>query len=85
MLSFTTFPLSFITILLSVAAQPEEMLERQTTQIGKVLRSAIAANRSLGGQAMNDIESTFRAMDTDGSGDLDYEEFDRAMTRLGMG
>ena len=34
---------------------------------------------------MNDIESTFRAMDTDGSGDLDYEEFDQAMTRLGMG
>ena len=30
-------------------------------------------------------KEAFRAMDTDGSGDLDYEEFDQAMTRLGMG
>ena len=43
----------------------EERLERQTTQIGKIVREAIAANRSLGGKAMQSIEQVFTAIDKD--------------------
>ena len=63
----------------------EEKLARQTKQIGKIVRDAIASNRSLGGKAMKNIESVFKAIDKDGSGDLDYEEFQVAMNRLGLG
>jgi len=63
----------------------EEKLERQTKQIGKIIRSAIKNNRSLGGKALKSIESVFKAIDKDGSGDLDYDEFKMAMTRLGLG
>ena len=43
----------------------EQRLERQTTQIGKIVRDAIAANRSLGGKAMQSIEQVFTAIDKD--------------------
>ena len=62
-----------------------EKLERQTTQIGKIVRDAIASNRSLGGKAMKNIEGVFKAIDKDGSGDLDHKEFETAMSRLGLG
>ena len=48
---------------------------RQTEAIGKTLRDAMQSKRSLGGQTMESIEAVFRAIDTDGSGDLDYDEF----------
>ena len=41
------------------------------------------SKRSLGGQTMESIEAVFRAIDTDGSGDLDYDEFHTV--RLGCG
>ena len=63
----------------------EEKLERQTTQIGKIVREAIRNNRSLGGKAMKNIEGVFKAIDKDGSGDLDHDEFQTAMDRLGLG
>ena len=63
----------------------EEKLERQTSQIGKIVRDAIASNRSLGGKAMKNIEGVFKAIDKDGSGDLDHKEFATAMKRLGLG
>ena len=63
----------------------EEKLERQTAQIGKVVRAAIKNNRSLGGKAMKNIEGVFKAIDKDGSGDLDHREFKTAMDRLGLG
>jgi len=44
-----------------------------------------AANRSLGGKDLKDIKSVFEAIDKDGSGDLDHEEFTTAMNRLGLG
>ena len=53
----------------------EERLTRQTEAIGKTLRDAMQSKRSLGGQTMESIEAVFRAIDTDGSGDLDYDEF----------
>ena len=62
-----------------------EKLERQTAQIGKIVRDAIASNRSLGGKAMKNIEGVFKAIDKDGSGDLDHKEFEAAMARLGLG
>ena len=34
---------------------------------------------------MKNIESTFKAIDKDGSGDLDHGEFTTAMNRLGLG
>ena len=43
----------------------EEKIERQTTQIGKIVRDAIASNRSLGGKAMKNIETVFKAIDKD--------------------
>ena len=63
----------------------DERLERQTTQISKIVRDSIQSKRSLGGKAMNNIEGVFRAIDKDGSGDLDYDEFKTAMKRLGLG
>ena len=34
---------------------------------------------------MKNIETVFKAIDKDGSGDLDYDEFQMAMNRLGLG
>ena len=34
---------------------------------------------------MDSIEAVFKAIDADGSGDLDHEEFTEAMNRLGLG
>ena len=64
---------------------PEEKLERQTAAIGKVVRDAIDAGRSIGGKTMYDIEDAFRAIDQDRSGYLDHDEFCMAMNRLGLG
>ena len=47
--------------------------------------SAIRSKRSLGGKKLKDIKSVFQAIDKDGSGDLDYDEFKVAMNRLGLG
>ena len=63
----------------------EQKLQRQTKQIGKIIRDAIHAKRSLGGKAMKNIEGVFKAIDKDGSGNLDYDEFAMAMNRLGLG
>ena len=59
--------------------------ERQTKQIGQVVRNAIKSNRSLGGKTLKSIEGVFKAIDKDGSGDLDHNEFKMAMDRLGSG
>ena len=72
----TLLPFRVLTIRLDV---------RLWLQIGKIVRDAIASNRSLGGKAMKNIESTFKAIDKDGSGDLDHGEFTTAMNRLGLG
>eukprot|EP01045_Picozoa_sp_COSAG04_P004970 COSAG04_NODE_224_length_19624_cov_47.932855_5_plen_187_part_00 len=72
----TLLPFRVLTIRLDV---------RSRLQIGKIVRDAIASNRSLGGKAMKNIESTFKAIDKDGSGDLDHGEFTTAMNRLGLG
>jgi len=64
---------------------PEEKLDRQTAAIGKVVRDAIDAGRSIGGKTMYDIEDAFRAIDQDRSGYLDHDEFCMAMNRLGLG
>ena len=63
----------------------EQKLQRQTKQIGKIIRDAIRSKRSLGGKAMKNIEGVFKAIDKDGSGNLDYDEFAMAMNRLGLG
>ena len=34
---------------------------------------------------MKNIEGVFKAIDKDGSGNLDYDEFAMAMNRLGLG
>ena len=49
-------------------------------------RSLTAALRlALGGKALESIEGVFKAIDKDGSGDLDHREFKMAMDRLGLG
>ena len=63
----------------------EEKLERQTKAIGKIIRGAIKSKRSLGGKAVKNIAGVFKAIDKDGSGDLDHAEFKKAMDRLGLG
>ena len=63
----------------------EEKIERQTKQIGKIIRNAISSQRSLGGKAMKNIEGVFKTIDKDGSGNLDHVEFSIAMNRLGLG
>lgn len=60
-------------------------LQRQTAQIGKVLREAIASKRSLNGKPVDSIRSVFQSIDKDGSGTLDNQEFSEAMKRLGLG
>ena len=40
---------------------------------------------ALGGKALESIEGVFKAIDKDGSGDLDHREFKMAMDRLGLG
>ena len=47
--------------------------------------AAIRSKRSLGGKKLKDIKSVFQAIDKDGSGDLDHQEFTLAMDRLGLG
>lgn len=64
---------------------PAEKLQRQTAQIGKIVRDAIASNRSLNGKGMDNIRAVFEAIDKDSSGELDHEEFRAAMRRLGLG
>ena len=49
------------------------------------MRNAIKSNRSLGGKTLKSIEGVFKAIDKDGSGDLDHNEFKMAMDRLGLG
>jgi len=49
------------------------------------VRNAIKSNRSLGGKTLKSIEGVFKAIDKDGSGDLDHDEFQTAMDRLGLG
>ena len=68
--------------MMKMVEQKEETLEKQTKQIGKVVRHAI---RSKGSMAMKNIEVVFKAIDADGSGDLDHEEFTKAMNRLALG
>ena len=63
----------------------EQKLQRQTKQIGKIIRNAISSQRSLGGKAMKNIEGVFKTIDKDGSGNLDHVEFSIAMNRLGLG
>jgi|EP01043_Picozoa_sp_COSAG02_P023077 hypothetical protein len=46
----------------------EERLRLQTKQIGKIIRDAIGAKRSLNGKKMKNIKSVFQAIDKDGSG-----------------
>ena len=55
------------------------------TQETCVSPSAIRSKRSLGGKKLKDIKSVFQAIDKDGSGDLDHQEFTLAMDRLGLG
>ena len=43
------------------------------------------SKRSLGGQMMESIEAVFRAIDTDGSGDLDYDEFHTVRRTMYLG
>ena len=63
----------------------EQKLARQTKQISKIIRDAIHAKRSLNGKGMKNVEGVFKAIDKDGSGNLDYDEFAMAMNRLGLG
>ena len=63
----------------------EQRIERQTHSIGKIIRDALAAKRTIGGMVVKDTESLFKAIDKDGSGVLDRLEFYEAMTRLGLG
>lgn len=62
-----------------------EKLQRQTAQIAKIVRDAIASKRSLNGKGMDSIRGVFEAIDKDGSGQLDHDEFRAAMNRLGLG
>jgi Ca2+-binding EF-hand superfamily protein len=63
----------------------EERLQRQSDQISNVINQLIRGRRQLYGTMMRDAESTFKAIDKDGSGALDYTEFSSAMKRLGLG
>ena len=63
----------------------EKKLTRQTAAIGKTIRDAISGKRSLNGKGMVNVRSVFAAIDKDGSGELDYDEFRLAIKRLGLG
>ena len=64
----------------------QEKLVRQARNVARVLRAMIAAKRSCSGKPMAcTIISAFEAMDADGSGKVDADEFERALSRLGLG
>lgn len=63
----------------------EEKLQRESDKISNVINQLIRGRRQLYGTMIRDAESTFRAIDRDGSGTLDYGEFSTAMKRLGLG
>ena len=63
----------------------EEKLERQSDQISFVLNNMIDGKRKLYGSMMRDARSAFAAIDKDGNGSLDYQEFGAFLTRLGLG
>ena len=69
----------------AVVLTAEEKLQRQSDQISYVLNSMIAGKRKLYGSMMRDARSAFMAIDKDGSGSLDYQEFGAFLTRLGLG
>ena len=63
----------------------EEKQHRANDQISNVINQLIRGRRQLFGTILRDAETTFKAMDKDGSGALDYVEFAGAMKRLGLG
>ena len=63
----------------------EERRQRQATHLSRVLNNMIRDRRSLYGTMMRDATSAFEALDKDGSGALDYHEFQAALRRLGLG
>ena len=63
----------------------EERRQRQATHLSRVLNNMIRYRRSLYGTMMRDATSAFEALDKDGSGALDYHEFQAALRRLGLG
>ena len=63
----------------------EERIQRQSDKISNVINQLIRGRRQLYGTMMRDAESAFKAIDRDGSGALDYNEFSLAMNRLGLG
>ena len=63
----------------------EERKHRQSIQISNAINQMIHGRRQLYGSMMRDASSTFKLIDKDGSGGLDYTEFAQAMKRLGLG
>jgi hypothetical protein len=59
--------------------------ERQADQIANVLNQLIRGKRHLYGKIMRDANSAFSAIDADGNGSLDRQEFSQALNRLGLG
>ena len=49
------------------------------------LRNALAARRKVYGTTIRDLHAVFDAIDKDGSGALDHDEFGQAMHRMGLG
>ena len=65
----------------------ETRLQREHSSVLKALRRVMAApgQRTLNGRVVSDAKSMFEAMDRDGSGMVDGDEFTRGMKRLGLG
>ncbi len=69
----------------SLELSQAELLQRGTKAVFRVLREAMATNRSLYGQKIKDAKGVFETMDADKSGSLDHAEFEQACERLGLG
>eukprot|EP00940_MAST-03C_sp_MAST-3C-sp2_P003049 g3049.t1 len=62
-----------------------ERYKRALDEVTKILRNACKAKRLLYGSVMHCALDLFSAVDVDGSGQLDIDEFSQALKRLGLG
>ena len=62
----------------------DDLLAQMHVQTFDVIRMALRQNGMYNGSAMQSAYELFQAMDTDGGGSLDHDEFQNAMQQLGV-
>ena len=68
-----------------VHLNPEERMQRERSAAMHAIRQMIKRHRHLFGEEITTVKQLFHAIDHDRSGTIEREEFDAALTRLGLG